>query len=186
MSALVSPNHSPVAVFRGLAPQGQSYPMFGVLLLLTVAIGLPFLVVTTHSTLFQRWFDYTGHPSGKDPYFLYAASNAGNLLSLIAYPLVIEPTLTLNQQAWLWAGGFVLLCGLAVACGQMVKYPHRPWVKAKQAVADEPPPSLAAEAPVGRPGLRALQSHARRHLLHDHGHRQPAAACGSSRSACTW
>jgi hypothetical protein len=143
LASFVSPSGSPVPVFRSLAPQGQSYPMLGVLLLLTVAIGLPFLVVTTHATLFQKWFGFTGHPSSMDPYFLYAASNAGNLLSLIAYPLVIEPSLTLSQQAWLWAGGFVLLAGLAYACGQMVKYPHKPWVKAKVTATDDPPPTLS-------------------------------------------
>ena len=63
------------------------------LALLLVAVGLPFLVVSTSAPLLQRWFAYTGHPSSADPYFLYAASNAGSLLSLLGYPLVIEPSL---------------------------------------------------------------------------------------------
>ena len=61
-----------------------------VLALLTVAIGIPFLVISTTATLLQRWFVYTGHPSSRDPYFLYAASNLGSLISLLGYPLVIE------------------------------------------------------------------------------------------------
>ena len=34
--------------------------------------------------------------SGDDPYFLYAASNAGSLTALVAYPLVIEPAFELE------------------------------------------------------------------------------------------
>ena len=65
----------------------------GVIVLLSVAIGLPFFVVSTSAPLLQKWFAETGHPSSKDPYFLYAASNFGSLLALIAYPAVVEPNL---------------------------------------------------------------------------------------------
>ena len=37
--------------------------------------------------------------AGRDPYFLYAASNLGSLLALLAYPLVIEAKLTLRGRA---------------------------------------------------------------------------------------
>ena len=126
IAAAVSPSHTPVAVFKTLAPQGQSYPIFGVLLLLSVAIGLPFLVISTSAPLLQRWFAYTGHPSAKDPYFLYAASNAGSLISLLGYPILIEPTLTLAQQAWVWAGGFFVLMFLVYLCGNAANNPLRP------------------------------------------------------------
>ena len=124
--SVLAPDHSPVAVFRSLAPTGESYPILGVLLLLTVAIGLPFLVVSTSAPLLQKWFTFTGHPSAKDPYFLYAASNAGSLISLLAYPILIEPRLTLSQQAWLWTGGFALLLGLVVLCANAANNPLRP------------------------------------------------------------
>jgi hypothetical protein len=100
--------------------------MFGVLALLMVAIGIPFLVVSTSAPLLQRWFAYTGHPSAADPYFLYAASNAGSLISLLGYPLVVEPGLTLADQAWVWAVGFVLLAVLVYLCGRAVKGPAVP------------------------------------------------------------
>ena len=123
LMAILSPNHSPVAVFDSLAPQGVAYPMIGVLGLLTVAIGLPFLVISTSAPLLQRWFVYTGHPSARDPYFLYAASNAGSLISLLGYPLLIEPSMTLRSQAWLWAGGFCSLTGLVFFCGRAASHP---------------------------------------------------------------
>ena len=140
IAAALSPSHTPVAVFKSLAPQGQSYPIFGVLLLLSVAIGLPFLVVSTSAPLLQKWLEYTGHPSAKDPYFLYAASNAGSLISLLGYPILIEPTLTLAQQAWVWAGGFFVLMFLVYLCGNAANNPLRP-VKVREKQAGTNPPT---------------------------------------------
>ena len=84
--------------------------------LLGVAVGVPFFVLTTTSPLLQRWFAATGHPAAQDPYFLYAASNAGSLLGLLAYPLLIEPSLTLRQQQWVFAGGVVGYIVLVLVC----------------------------------------------------------------------
>ena len=120
VAAALVENHSPVPIVKSLAPQGSDLPFFGVLLLLAAAIGLPFFTVSTTAPLLQKWFSETGHPSAKDPYFLYAASNVGSLLALVAYPFVVEPNLTLVSQAWMWAGGFVVLTGLIFLCGKAV------------------------------------------------------------------
>jgi hypothetical protein len=120
LGAALVDNHSPVPVVKSLAPQGSELPFFGVILLLTVAIGLPFFTVSTTAPLLQKWFSETGHPSAKDPYFLYAASNFGSLLALVAYPLVVEPNLRLVEQAWVWAAGFMVMVGLIVTCGRAV------------------------------------------------------------------
>ncbi len=157
-ASMLSPSGTPVAVFKTLAPQGQSYPMFGVMALLAVAIGLPFLVVSTSAPLLQKWFAYTGHPSAKDPYFLYAASNAGSLISLLGYPLVIEPSLTLAEQAWVWAGGFVLLLGLVFVCGRFASSPLRPVTRKKPTPTVKPgqPPVADTTAPTILQKLRWL------------------------------
>ncbi len=136
LAAALAPSGAPVPIFKTLAPQGEAYPMFGVLALLGAAIGLPFLIVSTSAPLLQRWFAYTGHPSSKDPYFLYATSNAGSLISLLGYPLFIEPTFSLVQQAWIFAGGFVLLAVLVYFCGEAVK---------RSPGANTPPPRPTAD-----------------------------------------
>ncbi len=41
----------------------------------------------------------------RDPYWLYALSNGGSLVSLLAYPLLIEPRLGLAAQRTWWASG---------------------------------------------------------------------------------
>jgi hypothetical protein len=64
----------------------------------------------------QRWFSGADHPAAGDPYFLYAASNAGSLLALLAYPLIVEPRLSLSAQAHLWTAGYVTFVVLAILC----------------------------------------------------------------------
>lgn len=94
-------------------PQGIASPAGHLILLLSVAVALPYLVLSSTGPLLQSWFAKT-HP-GKTPYRLYALSNFGSLLSLVAYPFLIEPRLTLRTQAWLWSFGFatfVILCSM--------------------------------------------------------------------------
>ena len=111
---------SPVPVFASLVPDDADYPIAGALGLLAAAVGVPFFVLATTSPLLQRWFAATGHRTAHDPYFLYAASNAGSLLGLLAYPLLIEPNVAVADQRVGWAvgvGGYlvlVLCCAVVV------------------------------------------------------------------------
>ena len=71
------------------SPPTESTPVFAVLGLLTLLVGVPFFVVATSAPLLQKWFASTGHPAAKDPYFLYGASNLGSMLGLLAYPALV-------------------------------------------------------------------------------------------------
>ena len=104
----------PVAVPAGV--MGEAYPALRLLGRLLAAAGLPFFVVATTAPLLQRWFASSGHPRSDDPYFLYAASNAGSLIGLVGYVTLIEPNLSLGGQARLWAVGYGILAGLILAC----------------------------------------------------------------------
>ncbi len=55
----------------GEPPAGEPY--LWQLGLFAVAVGLPFVAVAANAPLLQAWFAATGHPHGRDPYFLYAA-----------------------------------------------------------------------------------------------------------------
>jgi len=88
-------------------PPGEPY--FWQIGLFTVAIGLPFVAVAANAPLMQAWFARTGHAHARDPYFLYAASNLGSLIALLAYPFVLEPLFGLRVLSRFWAVGFVLL-----------------------------------------------------------------------------
>ena len=54
--------------------------------------------------------------AGRSPYRLYALSNAGSLLGLLSYPFVVEPSLTLDNQAGIWSAGFALFAAGSGAC----------------------------------------------------------------------
>lgn len=103
-----------------LPPPTETNPIPWLLTVLLVAAGLPFFAVSTSAPLIQRWFSKTPHPQANDPYFLYAASNLGSMLALVGYPFVVEPSLTLDNQRWLWIAGFGLLCLLTAFCGNIM------------------------------------------------------------------
>ncbi|MBT6913280.1 MAG: fused MFS/spermidine synthase, partial [Rhodospirillaceae bacterium] len=65
-------------------------------------------------------FAHSGHKDAANPYILYAASNVGSILALLAYPVVLEPLLSLGQQSLAWALGFVLLALLIGACAWLL------------------------------------------------------------------
>lgn len=110
----------PITVAEGWSPPTEGNPVGWLLLLLGVSVGLPFLAVSTTNPLLQKWFADTGHPAARDPYFLYAASNLGSMLSLLAYPVLLEPSLRLATQSEIWTYGYLALVGLIVACAAVL------------------------------------------------------------------
>ena len=109
----------PIAV-RVSPPQGLESPALWLLVTLLGSIGLPFFVLSTTAAVMQKWFSATNDGAAADPYFLYAASNLGSFIALIAYPLVVEPNLRLQDQATLWTAGYVVLVLLSFACAAVV------------------------------------------------------------------
>ncbi len=106
----------PIALSPDAYPPEGVVPALWLLYVLVLLVGAPFLLVSTSGPLLQRWFSATDHPRAHDPYFLYAAGNAGSLLALLAYPLLVEPTLSLDAQTRLWSVGYGLFVILALAC----------------------------------------------------------------------
>lgn len=106
----------PPRIPAGWEPPVQVNPIFSMLGILCVAVALPFFVLSSSTPLLQRWFAQSGHESAKDPYFLYAASNAGSLAGLLGYPFLMEPMLRLSQQSRLWGFGYGLFAILVLGC----------------------------------------------------------------------
>lgn len=80
---------------------------------LALNVGAPFTILSATGPLLQDWLATTTRAR---PYFLYAASNAGSLGALLAYPFVIEPWLDLEAQASAFRGGLVVVAiGIAIA-----------------------------------------------------------------------
>src|SRR5215475_12673364 len=87
----------------------SAHPTLWLLAMLIRSVGIPFCIVSTTAPLLQNWLSKTSTASGRDPYFLYAVSNAGSLLALLAYPLAIEPRWGVHLQSSAWAIGYGLL-----------------------------------------------------------------------------
>src|SRR5262249_48055529 len=110
----------PIAVPAGWQPPSGVNPTPWLLALFWVAVGLPFFVVSTSGPTLQRWFSQSGHPTARDPYFLYAASNVGSLLALVAYPLLLEPSLRLVDQSLVWTAGYAALIVAVAGCAVLL------------------------------------------------------------------
>ena len=94
-------------------PTGAENPTLRILLLLAATIGLPYFVLSTTGPLIQAWF--ARERPGSVPYRLFALSNLGSLLALLAYPVLVEPVLATRWQSVIWSSlfvGFALLCAL--------------------------------------------------------------------------
>ena len=96
------------------AAAAGSHPVLVILSLLAGTIGAPYVLLSSTSPLLQHWFERTR--PGRSPYRLFALSNLGSLLGLVAYPFVVEPLLRLRAQANLWSAAYALYAGLCAVC----------------------------------------------------------------------
>ncbi|MEZ5329515.1 MAG: fused MFS/spermidine synthase [Verrucomicrobiales bacterium] len=103
----------PLLAPEGMKPDGSKPPVPLLLGILVVCTGLPYFVLSTTGPLLQRWHSRQADSLDRT-YRLYALSNAGSFLGLLAYPFGIEWLLDLPHQAWLWAILFFLF---AIGCG---------------------------------------------------------------------
>lgn len=105
----------PIAFEASAGLDAANEPVLWLLKSLTLEVGLAFFVVAASAPMIQRWYASLDVPGADDPYFLYAASNAGSLVGLLAYPLIVEPRLTLDSQSLFWTIGYVALAALTAS-----------------------------------------------------------------------
>ncbi len=110
----------PLGIARGWGDPPASGEALWLLGLFAASIGAPYFALSANGPLLQSWFARGADRPGADPYFLYAVSNAGSFLALLAYPLMIEPLLPLAGQSMLWSVGYVVLVALLAICGVLV------------------------------------------------------------------
>ena len=98
----------PLRLHPFFRPSSGDGPLGHLLGLLTLTVGLPYLLLSTTGPLVQAWVARRGHV----PYRLFALSNLASMLALVSYPLLVEPFLPLKAQSWLWSAGFATFAGL--------------------------------------------------------------------------
>ena len=119
----------PLGLVAWVLPQSVS-PALWVPWLLGISIGPLFFAVSAQAPLLQRWFSLSF--ADRDPYALYAASNFGSFAGLIAYPLLVEPGMTLVSQRWLWTAGYVAVGLMVLACALQLTNRAAPVVPAQR------------------------------------------------------
>src|SRR6218665_1902980 len=107
---------SPVAPGPEWRPAADGISTWRLLAMLAATLGLPFFTLSTSAPLLQSWFSRA--KPGASPYRLYALSNTGSLLALLAYPLLAEPWLSRGTQAWAWGLGFLLFAVGSAVCAR--------------------------------------------------------------------
>ncbi len=103
----------PIIPDAGWKPAGDEDPMWRILGLLTVTIGLPYFLLSTTGPLVQAWFART-FPAGT-VYRLFALSNFGSLLALLSYPFVFEFWVETQVQSWGWSAAYVVFVASCAA-----------------------------------------------------------------------
>jgi SAM-dependent methyltransferase len=106
----------PVAVKLPPSNWQSANPALWLPALFALSVGPVFVAVAAQAPLLQAWFARTG----ERPFFLYAASNAGSLGALIAYPLIVEPNLPTSVQTSGWSGLYLALAALTAIGGLVV------------------------------------------------------------------
>ncbi len=92
-----------------------------VLLVLAAVAGLPMFAVSATAPLAQKLLAGSRHAAREKPYFLYAASNAGSLIALLSYPVLIEPMIGLRMQGWVWMAAYGVFAAMAIGCVAIAK-----------------------------------------------------------------
>lgn len=132
---------SPITPDASWKPGDDAFPVWEIIKLLAVSVGLPYFLLSSNSPLIQAWF-HRAFPE-KTAYRLYVLSNIASLLGLVTYPLLIEPALSLAWQGWTWSLAYAAYAGLAAwgAVGAL---------RAKTVPGPDPHPASAEAGP--RPG----------------------------------
>ena len=138
----------PVLPSDAWRPEGGDDPSAQILAILLVNVALPFFALAATGPLVAVWFSRR-YPA-RSPYPLYAVSNLGSLVALLAYPFALEPRLPLSSTGRGWSGAFAATGAAVVACA---------WLASRSpAAAPDPTSKATAASPRGRIALWVLLS----------------------------
>jgi hypothetical protein len=100
----------------------HAFTPFQALSVFGLGVGVPFFALGANAPLLQKWYARCGGPWADDPYHLYASSNAGSLMALLAFPLAAEPLMRTSDISVLWAAWYLALgIGLALCARNAIR-----------------------------------------------------------------
>ncbi|MFM1827552.1 MAG: hypothetical protein RLY67_933, partial [Pseudomonadota bacterium] len=109
----------PILASADWKPSGDEVPLLRILGLLALTVGLPYFMLSTTGPLIQSWFarEQLSPERAQRAYRLFALSNFGSLLGLVAYPFAIEPFIGIEEQAWIWSSLYMAFVAVVVWVG---------------------------------------------------------------------
>jgi hypothetical protein len=113
---LISLAALPIVASSGWKPVGTEDPLWRILGLLLLTIGLPYFMLSTTAPLVQSWFarEHADPKIAERVYRFFALSNLGALLGLLAYPFAIETWVATRTQAIGWSIGYAVFVALCI------------------------------------------------------------------------
>ena len=101
----------PIIPSEALKPAAGADAALRILVLLVATIGLPYFLLSSTGPLLQKWV--APRFPEKTVYRLFALSNFGSLIGLLAFPFAIEPFSPSRSQSIAWSAAYALF---VVAC----------------------------------------------------------------------
>jgi hypothetical protein len=137
----------PILPHESWKPAGDEDPLARIVRMLVVTVGVPYFALAANGPLLQAWHHRLAPE--RSPYALYALSNAGSLLALLSYPVLVEPNLAGPAQGSVWRAGFGLYVLLAAVLGLHLWRAGTRTETAERAADDAPPPLARRLAWIG-------------------------------------
>jgi hypothetical protein len=81
------------------SPSPEADPTLWLIAVFGSSICIPFFALSAEGPVLQFWFSRATYRYARDLFFLYAASNLGSFVALVAYPFVIEPEVGLSAES---------------------------------------------------------------------------------------
>ncbi len=136
----------PIIPRESLKPAAGQDAASAIIVLLAVTIGLPYFLLSTTGPLLQKWVAHR-FPA-KTVYRLFALSNFGSLVGLLAFPFAIEPFASSRAQTYTWSAAYVLfvLACAATAWQARTRAVDAVPLDGPVAAASDPPPRLGDHA----------------------------------------
>jgi hypothetical protein len=110
----------PIIPREFLKPAGEEDAALRIIVLLAATIGLPYFLLSTTGPLLQKWVAHRFEE--RTVYRLFALSNFGSLIGLLAFPFAIEPFASSRMQSYVWSAGYLLF---VLACAASAWHARR-------------------------------------------------------------
>jgi hypothetical protein len=108
----------PIALLPLSLPEPGGDSVLSIVAVLVRAVALPFAVLATSAVVAQKWWRGV---ETREPFVLYAVSNAGSLGALVLYAAFIDPFVGLDAQRWAWSIGYLLYALIAFVAARTTR-----------------------------------------------------------------